>query len=112
MRGGDACYFPQVGIGIDALMIRDTGREAKRRFGRIAYLWTALTRLLGFQPRRFTLTIDGQQKKARASQIVAATGGTLGQPPFRGGPNTRPDDGRIDVCIVRARTVLDYVKLS
>jgi diacylglycerol kinase (ATP) len=112
MRVGDQLYFTQVGVGIDALMIRDTGRQAKRRFGRIAYLWTAFTRLLGFQPCKFFLAIDGRKRHHRASQVLVANGGILGQPPFRWGPDIRPDDGRLDVCIVRARTLFDYLKLA
>lgn len=112
MQVGDQRYFTQVGVGIDALMIRDTRREAKRRFGRIAYVWTAFIRLLGFQPRLFTLACDGRPIRARASQVVVANSGILGQPPFRWGPNIRVDDGRIDVCIIRARTLWDYVKLA
>lgn len=112
MRLGDKIYFTQVGVGIDALMIRDTKAEAKRRFGRVAYLWTAFTRLLGFQPRTFALTIDGQTRRVRASQVVVANGGILGQPPFRWGPDIRPDDGRLDVCIVRARSLGDYLGLA
>jgi YegS/Rv2252/BmrU family lipid kinase len=112
MRVGDQHYFTQVGVGIDALMIRDTGREAKRRFGRIAYLWTAFTRLLGFQARRFFLAVDGRKSRHRASQVLVANAGILGQPPFRWGPDIRPDDGRLDVCIIRARNLLDYLKLA
>jgi YegS/Rv2252/BmrU family lipid kinase len=111
MRVGQGCYFTQIGAGIDALMIRDTRREHKQRFGRIAYLWTALTWLVGFQPRRFTITIDGLPRRFRASQVVVANSGTLGQPPFRWGPDVRPDDGRLDVCVIRARNLLDYLKL-
>jgi YegS/Rv2252/BmrU family lipid kinase len=112
MKVKDRCYLTQVGVGIDALMIRDTKREAKQRFGRIAYLWTAFTRLLGFQPRLFLLECDGRPIRARASQVVVANCGILGQPPFRWGPDIRIDDGRIDVCIVRARTLWDYVTLA
>ena len=112
MKVGGKHYFTQVGVGIDALMIRDTKREHKRRFGRLAYLWTALTRLLGFQPRRFLIEVDDRQERRRASQVVVANSGTLGQPPFRWGPDIRPDDGRLDVCIVRARTLLDYLSLA
>jgi len=102
-------YFTQVGIGIDALMIRDTTREQKRRFGRLAYLWTGLLCLLGFQPRRFRLAVDDRKSRPRASQVILANSGTMGQPPLRWGPDIRPDDGRIDVCILRARTLLDYL---
>ncbi|MHC5539195.1 diacylglycerol/lipid kinase family protein, partial [Singulisphaera rosea] len=35
--------------------------------------------------------------------------GILGQPPFRLGPGIEPDDGRLDVCVVRARTVWHYL---
>jgi diacylglycerol kinase (ATP) len=112
IRIDGACYFTQVGVGIDALMIRDTRREHKQRFGRVAYLWTALTRLLGFQPRRFELTTDGRETRVRASQVVVANCGILGQPPFRWGPDIHRDDGRLDVCIARARALLDYLKLS
>jgi len=112
MRVGDRHFYTQVGVGVDALMIRDTKVEHKRRFGRAAYLWTALTRLVGFQPRRFTLTVDGREERIRASQVVVANVGTLGQPPFRWGPDIHLDDGRIEVCVVRARTAPDYLRLA
>ena len=105
-------YFTQLGVGIDSLMIRDTQREAKRRFGRVAYVWTALTRLLGFQPRRFVVAADGQVLRVRASQVLVANSGVLGKAPLRWGPDIRPDDGRLDVCIIRARSVLDYLVLA
>jgi diacylglycerol kinase family enzyme len=98
----------QIGIGLDSLMIRDTDRQAKRRFGRAAYLWTAFTRLIGYQPVRFTIVADGQRSRPRASQVLVANGGVLGTPPFSWGPHIRPDDGKIDVCIISARTALDY----
>jgi YegS/Rv2252/BmrU family lipid kinase len=112
MKVRDSYYVTQLGIGIDALMIRDTTREVKRRFGRIAYLWTAVSTLLGFQPRRFRLSIDGRKIHPRASQVVLANCGTLGQRPLRWGPDIRPDDGRVAVCIIRARTLFDYVAVS
>ena len=105
-------YFTQVGVGLDALMIRDTATEHKRRFGRFAYLWTAATRLIGFQPRRFRLVVDGQPEQRRASQVLVANSGILGQPPFRWGPDIRPDDGTLDVCVIRARSVWGYARLG
>jgi YegS/Rv2252/BmrU family lipid kinase len=111
MKARDKYFVLQIGIGLDSLMIRDTEREAKRRFGRAAYIWTALTRLVGYQPVRFTIVVDGKRLRPRASQVLIANGGVLGIAPFRWGPNICPDDGRIDVCIVSARTALDYLGL-
>jgi diacylglycerol kinase (ATP) len=112
MRVGDRIYLTQIGIGIDALMIRDTKGEHKRRFGRAAYLWTGLVRLVGFKARRFSLAIDEQRSRPRATQVVLANVGTLGQPPFQWGPDIRLDDGRIDICIVKAQTLLHYAGLA
>jgi YegS/Rv2252/BmrU family lipid kinase len=111
MRARGAYYFTQIGVGIDSMMIRDTNTEAKRRFGKLAYLWAAFVHLIGFQPRRFHLVIDGRTLRCNASQIVLANSGTLGQQPLRWGLDIRPDDSQIDVCIVRAKTLLDYVIL-
>ncbi len=109
MKVGGRHYFTQLGVGIDALMIRDTLDEHKKRFGRLAYLWTAAIQLVGFQPRRFTITVDDRPHAAKASQVLVANTGMMGQPGLRWGPDIRSDDGRLDVCIVRARTVLDYL---
>jgi YegS/Rv2252/BmrU family lipid kinase len=112
MGVGDKEYFTQVGVGLDALMIRDTATEDKKRFGRLAYLWTAATRLAGFRRRRFVLTVDGATTRRRASQVLVANSGTLGQPPFRWGPDIRPDDGTLDVCVIRARSLWDFARIG
>ena len=104
-------YLTQVGVGIDSLMIRDTGTEQKRRFGRLAYLATAASRLLGFRPRRFWITVDDRKIELKATQVLVANTGMMGHNAFRWGPDIRADDGRLDVCIVRARTVVDYAGL-
>jgi diacylglycerol kinase (ATP) len=109
MKVGHRHYLTQIGVGIDALMIRDTADAHKKRFGRLAYLWTAATSLVGFQPRKFTITVDDRARMVKASQVVVANTGMMGQPPFRWGPDIRADDGRLNVCIVRARTLVDYL---
>lgn len=111
MKVGGRHYLTQVGVGLDALMIRDTPTARKKRFGKLAYLWTAAKHLVGFQPRRFTLEVDGVAVKTRASQLIVANVGTLGQPPFRWGPDIRVDDGTLDVCVSKARTMVHYLGL-
>jgi YegS/Rv2252/BmrU family lipid kinase len=108
MQVDDRFCLLSVGIGISALMMRDTEREDKRRFGPIAYLWTGFAKLCGFQPCCFTLLVDGRRRQFRASEVTIANSGSLGDPAFRWGPQIRMNDGRLDVCIVRARTVLGY----
>jgi YegS/Rv2252/BmrU family lipid kinase len=111
MKVGPRHYFTQVGVGIDALMIRNTSTEQKRRFGRLAYIRSALISLAGFQPRRFTIEVDGRTLTARASQVLVANTGMMGQPGFHWGEQIRADDGQLDLCLIRARSLLDYLGL-
>jgi diacylglycerol kinase (ATP) len=112
MRVGEAHYFTQVGIGVNALVLRDTATVSKKRFGSLAYAWTTLTRLVGFQPLRFTVSADGRKSRPSALQIMVANCSTFGTTGLRWGPHVRADDGRLDVCIVRARTLLDYLQIA
>jgi YegS/Rv2252/BmrU family lipid kinase len=112
MQVGDKAFFLHIGVGIDSLMIRDTHRAAKRRFGRAAYVWSALKWLIGYQPRRFTIAVDGRRLRPRAAQVLIANGGVMGMAPLRWGPHIRPDDGRIDVCVLSARSLRDYLRIG
>ena len=103
-------YVLNVSVGLSGLMMRDTARADKRRFGRVAYAWTGLRKLLGYQPHRFTVTVDGEERSVRASEVMIANSGALGDPALRWSPRVALDDGRVDVLVVRARTALDYVR--
>ena len=112
MRIGDQFFVLNIGIGISALMMRDTERDIKRRFGRIAYLWTGLGKLLGLRLWRFTVKVDGQSSRLRASEVLVVNGGGLGEPYFHWEPHIRLDDGRLDVFVLRARTAPDYLRVA
>jgi YegS/Rv2252/BmrU family lipid kinase len=111
MRIRDQFFVLNIGIGISALMMRDTERDIKRRFGRIAYLWTGLGKLLGLRLRRFTVEVDGQSSRLRASEVLIVNSGGLGEPYFHWEPHIHLDDGRIDVFVLRARTAPDYLRV-
>lgn len=111
IRIGDVYAVLHVGIGFDAILIRDTKREEKRRFGKLAYMLNGLKQITGFQPRRFSIAVDGQQHRFHAAQVLLANGGTMGFSMLRWGPDISPDDGIIDVCILNSRTILDYMSV-
>ena len=112
MRVDDDVFLLNVSIGLTGMMMRDTGREDKRRFGRVAYVWTGLRKLLGYQPHRFVVAIDGESTRVRASDVVIANSGAAGDPLLRWGPRVRLDDGRLDVHVLRARSAIDYLRLA
>jgi YegS/Rv2252/BmrU family lipid kinase len=108
---GRRYFFTQVGIGPDALMIRDTPPESRKKMGRLAYMIAFARRALRFRPRWFTLEIDGKVGHERAWQIMVANVGSVGAPPFTWGPRIDPTDGVMDLCIVDVERLRDFGKV-
>lgn len=112
LQSGDRLYVLHLGAGLSSIMIRDTNRAAKRRFGRLAYVWTAARTLSGLQPHRFDIVVDGARHRLRAKQVFIANGGIWGIDAVRIGPDIEPDDGVIDLCILSGRTFLDFAGIG
>ena len=112
MQVGERFFVLNFSVGLSSLMTYHTAREDKRRFGRVAYVWTGLMKLFGYQPHRFDVTVDGERTRWRAVEVMIANSGAIGDPSLRWSPQVKLNDGRIDVCIVRAKSVLDYLRLT
>ena len=72
----------------------------------MAYIWAISKLIVGIQPRTFTVIADGEEREFRAADIMLANAATLTKP-IRWGAHIQPDDGRIDICIMRAQSVFD-----
>jgi len=112
MRVGEGVFLLHVAVGLTSLMHRDTTREAKRRFGRLAYLATALRWVFDLQPLRFSLVIDGVRYRRDASTVAVTNSATLGAQPFRWTDDGEPGDGVVEVCVLRAQALRDYLALG
>lgn len=104
-------FFLNLSVGVSAQAMLDTKRETKRKIGMLAYVWSGLKKLIGFQPYQFTLKVDGHTLHVYASEVVVANSAILGLSTLRIAPDVRFDDSRFNVCIVRARTLWDYLKI-
>jgi diacylglycerol kinase family enzyme len=111
MKAGRTHYFTQIGIGVDAMMIRETTIERKKSLGILAYLWSAASGLLRFRSHRISISADGHKVRPKALQVVLANCGALGSSGLRWGPDVCADDGQIDICIITASSLLHHVRV-
>ncbi len=99
------------GVGITSKVVLNTPRPVKRRYGILAYVWGTIKALFGIQPHSFRLTVDGYKYKIRASEVFIACGGWLGfQLPFTD-LNIQPDDGKVDIFVIKERNLWGYIRL-
>jgi YegS/Rv2252/BmrU family lipid kinase len=108
---GEDRFVVMGGIGFDAAMLRDADSRLKERLGAVAYVISGL-RQLRRRATRFELRLDDDAPFTRVGQGVLV--GNLGR--LQGGlpvmPDARPDDGLLDVAVLRTRTLPDWARLA
>jgi YegS/Rv2252/BmrU family lipid kinase len=90
------------GAGYDARVMAGTPTALKRRWGMGAYVATTLRLISQIQSTAHVITIDGVEYDANASMVLVANCGEVIPPWVRLGAGIRPDDGLLDVIVVRA----------
>lgn len=110
-KTGDGRFFAIMGgIGMDAQVIKDADREAKDKLGVFAYFWSALKNLKRRRARFEIQLDDAPALSRRAKTVLIANMGKM-----TGGieamPTASPDDGFLDVGIVRTQTAGQWLRL-
>jgi diacylglycerol kinase (ATP) len=107
------------GAGYDAQVMAATLSEQKRRWGMAAYVATSLRLIADIQSTLHVITIDGVEYEAHAAMVLVANCGEVIPPLVRLGPGITPDDGLLDVVVMRAdnfpqslRAVWDLLRVS
>jgi YegS/Rv2252/BmrU family lipid kinase len=102
-------FAVMAGAGFDASMIHDADGSLKDRLGRIAYVWTG-SRNLRARPFHAKIKVDGVPWYTGAASCILV--GNVGR--LFGGievfADARPDDGRLEIGVVHADGVVDWVR--
>jgi len=103
-------FAVMAGAGFDAAMIRDAKGAMKDRVGRLAYVWTG-ARALRRPARPTEVEVDGERWfSGESSCVLIANVGTIsgGITAF---PQAEPDDGRLDIGVVTASGMAQWVRV-
>ena len=90
------------GLGFDAVVNRKVAADRDHgRTGPMKYHYHVLSSLFGYVPTRVTLTVDGEQSCREVLSLAVGIGC------YNGGgmkqlPGAVPDDGLLDVTVIRA----------
>lgn len=104
-------YLCHISVGTYSLIASNTQSPAKKKFGRGAYIFNGLKLLFKKKHWTFQLEIDGKRHVRRASTLMITNVGAMGAGNLRWTNEALPDDGQIEICVIRARTLKHYLKL-
>lgn len=106
-------YVMNVSVGVSSVIMRTTLRKEKRRFGMFAYIYRAVGSLVNASLHRFTVHVDGRPVQFAASELMIANSKLImGLQPQIDGVEVNPNDGRLDMFIVRAQSLRDYLNVA
>jgi diacylglycerol kinase (ATP) len=89
------------GIGFDAEVMEATETEQKERWGKLAYVASAIKQSRRVRDVAHTITLDGVESTMEATQVFIANFGRMGLA-MKPRLNIEPDDGALDVIVIRA----------
>lgn len=98
---GTSHFAVACGIGFDARVMAATPSGLKRRLGKLAYLLTAAALSGSMRDEPQEVVVDGSRHVSDAAQVFVANFGALSAHVRPSWP-VDPDDGYLDVFIVRA----------
>ena len=102
-------FAVMAGAGFDAAMMEQADGTLKERIGRVAYVWTGSQNLRA-RPFKAKIEVDGVPWYAGAASCILF--GNVGR--LFGGievfEHARPDDGRLELGVVNADGITDWVR--
>ena len=107
----DEKFLVMAGVGFDAAMIRDANSAVKRRLGSAAYMISGAKNLPA-KIVRASVSVDGEPVwSGRTAMVLVGNCGAVtgGLEVF---PDATPHDGRLDVAILTAERLRDWLTIG
>jgi diacylglycerol kinase (ATP) len=112
LQVGERTYLLNVGVGLSAAVIQTTLRHQKRRFGFLAYVWNLIIQATGLRIQQYRMEIDGKEHKIRATELMIVSASIIGMGELPTVLEIHPDDGKVEVIILRSPTVFGLIKIA
>jgi diacylglycerol kinase (ATP) len=104
-------YFINIaGLGFESVVVRKTNHQKERgRGGKAIYLFNLLTSLMSYNNTKAEIIIDGEKKSADIFSLNVGNGRYCGGG-MRQTPNALPDDGFLDVTIIKGMGKFEIIR--
>lgn len=94
-------FLLRVGVGFVAEQVHLTSRELRDRYGKLAYFIAAIQALPTLKSALYHFEVDGEQIEYEGAMCMVENAGNIGLPGTSLVPDTRIDDGLLDLVVLR-----------
>lgn len=108
-RINDNFFALIAGVGVVADIMENTPREHKKRFGMLAYLANGIRTVWHAQRSRVKVITEKKTYNVKGVTVVISNAASFLGPCLPLTPNAEPDDGLLDVCIIKSQSNRDYL---
>jgi diacylglycerol kinase (ATP) len=108
-RINDSYFCLVAGIGVVADIMENTPREHKKKLGMLAYLINGVRTILRADRAHFTITTENRKLKAKGVAVLVSNAASFMGPCPPLTPDASPQDGLLDVCIIKSQSNRDYI---
>ncbi len=104
-------YFINIaGLGFEAIVVKKTNKQKdKGRSNQAIYFYNLLTSLISYKNTEADLTIDGKKTRARVFSVNVGNGRYCGGG-MRQTPEALPDDGLLDITVIKDMGRIEIIK--
>ncbi len=107
-KKGKNYFLLMIGIGLDAIAVKEIDANVKKILGKATYLFSGVKNLLTFKPRQLDLQYD--DKKIENVHSVIISNGRLYGGNIKLFPLARMNDGFLDMCVFTAENNVTLLK--
>jgi diacylglycerol kinase (ATP) len=107
---GEHYFAVACGAGYDARVMAETSTADKHRWRFAAYVATTLRLLPELRSVQHAITVDGTEHEALAALVLVANCGEVIPPWVRLRSGISPDDGLLDLIIIRADSFTESIR--
>ena len=97
-----------IAIGNYSYLAEDTSSDLKQKYGRFAYVIKAIPSMIRADRWKFSIRIGAKEFKHRAAFVMVTNVDAVGEGNWRWNDKSEIDDGKVEVCVVNATSLVDY----
>jgi len=106
----DSYFLSLASIGFDSQVLKDTPSSLKRKYGKLAYIYTGLKTVFSYEPSPIYVTVKENAKKKKCYFMVVGNVSIYGTPYVKMTPKASVNDGLLDVCLFKKENFINYFR--